>query len=187
MTPNDIFDAAVLRYGAPQLRNRMRGAPDDGNADLELLKIAHSVFNRVQGAASQSIGWPLPGRWPDGSISPTDGSTDISDHTYDEIWPADLMERALQLFNGRTFTGMDQVPPEQMKVWKAAETWFDDFQSGAAPIGIISPTAPRGLRAAATRDRSGRSNVPGVSDTTTIYEDRFGNAIFSGRGWDRSR
>lgn len=187
LTPADLFDAAMLRYSQSVLRTRMRGAPDAANQDIELKKIAATVFNRVAAAASVSIGWPLPGQWPVGSLSPLDGVTDISGQPYTDFWPAELWERALQLFNFWTMAGMDNISSGQVKKGEQTERWFTDLERGGVPLLIGGRTDAGPRRAFSSRDRSGRALVAGLRDTDTVYEDRSGNSIFSGQGWDRAR
>src|ERR1700739_1119741 len=97
-TAADLLTRAQERYRISVLRARMRGAEGDQTAaDAELLRIATAVYSRVSSACMVFVGWPLPGQWPAGSLD--DGGNDISGKNYSEVWPFDLLENALQLFN----------------------------------------------------------------------------------------
>jgi hypothetical protein len=163
---SDLLEAAKSRFDETVLRNRMRGALSSiDDADSELLEIAESVVSRVQAAVTASIGWPLPGTSEDGVA-------------FAEAWPADLLQRALDLFNWRTLSGLETVADQQLRIGMAAEKYFDMVQAGSVGLGLgvsvdLSPPSPL-----AARTRDGSSNIGTVSDRVNALDS------LTGRGWD---
>lgn len=173
----DFVDIAKDRYGEAVLRERMRGARGDTDkADGQLLTIANGVIARVQDAIVGSVGWPLPGTWPAGSED--DDGTPIAGTAYADIWPKNLLQKALDLFNWRTVSGLDEASENQRRVGKMAEDYFDGVESGANGIGILTTTDLTTAAPIAARNRDGSSNVAGVPDQENILD------IFTGLSWD---
>jgi len=174
--PN-LLAAAKARYGEKKLQERIRGAVGDATkADTELTRIAQSVISRARAALQKSGRWPIIGTWPDGSKDAA--GTDISGERYAEIWPPNLLENALELFNWRTLTGLEQTSTQQQKVGAAAEKFFSDIDSGDMPLGIggdFDVVAPAPF---AARNRDGSSNVPGIPNVDNLLD------TFAGGGWD---
>jgi hypothetical protein len=180
------FSAAALvtkaksRYGAAVLEGRMRGAGGNAtNADIELGAIAGSVISRVAAACLPSVGWPLPGTWPAGSLA-DDGITSIAGTAYTDIWPENLLQMALDLFNWRTVSGLDSASSNQRAVGQMAEKFFTDLEMGAIALGIggASDVTASDLPLTA-RNRDGSSNDSNSSDTENLLD-----GVFSGRAWD---
>jgi len=169
---------AKARFGEAILRTRMRGAGGDPDAaDLELVKIANGVISRVQDAAA-SVGWPLPGVWPAGSVD-DDGTTDLSGVAYKDVWPKNLLQNALDLFNWRTLSGQEGASDNQRKTGQAAEKWFTAVEMGGASIGVGGATDTATPAPISARDRCGKSLVAGVPDQENVL------GAFRGFGWDR--
>jgi len=154
-TGSDLLDYAKKRYLEQVLRDRMRGAAGDtAKADIELLKIAESVVGRVRSAAQISVGWPV-------------------------LVTANVLQHALELFNWRTFQGLDSIGVDQRKIGEAAEKFFDDLGQGAEAWGIESvadvgtPPTP-----AAARARDGSALIDTLSDRRNLFGE------LSGAGWD---
>jgi len=179
-SPSDFLDRAFTRYGEQVLRDRMRGANGDPDtADRELYRIAKSVFGRVQAACTPSIGWPLPGVWPAGSLE-DDGTTSIAGEAYADRWPDNLLQNALDLFNWRTVAGLDAASDNQRQVGKLAEAYFAAVETGSLTVGIGGDTDVSEPLPAVARNRDGSSNVSGVPDRENTLD------IFSGSAWDGS-
>jgi hypothetical protein len=176
----DLVDDAKARFGERQLRDRMRGAFVDGSldedlADLELIKIAQSVISSFQAVLSAIGSWPLPGTWPAGSED-ADG-TDISGEAYEDIWPFALQERALAIFNLRTYAGYEEVPVNIRDVGLQAETFLVQVQTGeVSPDGTISNVSPPVPLSARTRR--------GISNVTTAMDQMNSIEAFAGGAWD---
>jgi len=157
----DLLVLAKARYGDATLRNRMRGAQGDGGlADVELLAIADSVYARVVDAARRNVGWPFPA-------------------PYNETWPANLLQRALDLFNWRTISGLEGTSDSQRKVGEAAEAWFTKAELGGVSLGVGGPdTDSATAEPVAARARDGSSTI-GQDDRENVLDQ------MSGFGWDR--
>jgi hypothetical protein len=176
---SDLVTAAKARFGEATLRARIRGAAGDTvAADFELVRIANGVIARAIDAAVQ-IGWPLPGVWPPGSLD-DDGTTDISGVPYSQIWPKNLLQHALDLFNWRTLSGLEGASDNQRKTGAAAEHFFEQVEMGATSIGVGGPTDTATPEPLAARDRCGRTNLlDGSQDKANVLD------TFRGFGWDR--
>ena len=141
-------------------------------ADVQLLQIAMSVLSRARAALQKSDRWPIQGTWPSGS---TDASgTDISNQPYTDIWPPNLHENALELFNWRTLSGSDQASSQQQRVGAAAEKYFEAIDSGDMPLGVGSDLDVGPPLSFAARNRDGSSNVPSVPDKQTAMDSLIG-------------
>ena len=175
-TAEAFLAIAEERYGQAVLRDRMRGGSTTQEKDTELLRVAFSVLGRVQVAASASCGWPLPGVWPSGSVDAADN--DISGLAYSDIWPADLLQRALDLFNWRTLAGLEQASDNQRRVGQAAEKYFDSLENGSLSLGLGVPADEKSGTPIAARNRDGSSNVSGVCDQENVLD------TFRGRAWN---
>jgi hypothetical protein len=175
---NDFVDIAKSRFGEDVLRSRMRGARgDSGAADLELTRIAAGVIARVMDACVQ-VGWPIPGTWPTGSFD--EDGTKLDGQFYADVWPRNLLQNALDLFNWRTVSGLDGVSDNQRRVGVAAETYFNKVELGASSIGVGGATDTATPAPVAARSRSGGTNLAdGSQDKQNVLE------AFSGFGWDR--
>lgn len=171
----DLVDIAKRRFGETKLRERMR-SDDASDADDQLLRIAQSVLSRVQAAASTSVGWPFPGTWPDGSF---DGvGEDISNEPYTDVWPENLLQNALDLFQWRTVAGLEQATDNQRRVGVAAEAYFVAVGSGEIGLGLASTTEAGSPGFLAARNRDGSSNIGSVPDQDNALD------IFTGESWD---
>ncbi|MDQ5870604.1 MAG: hypothetical protein M3547_00140 [Acidobacteriota bacterium] len=161
----ELLEQAQERFGKNQLRLRMRGAPTESLADDELLDIAESVVGRAQVAAAASVGWPLPGQ-------PTGGPP------YREKWPADFLQRALDLFKYRTGAGLEEMSEHERRMGTAAERYFDEVQKGVVGVGIGGTTDVGPASPSMARERGGRSNVSGVPDQENSFDvlEWFGSA-----------
>jgi hypothetical protein len=136
----------------------MRGAlTDTGLADAELLDIAASVVGRARAAAAASVGWPLPGMDDEGNL-------------YREKWPADFLQRALDLFKYRTGAGLEEMSEHERRMGTAAERYFDEVQKGVIGVGIGGATDVGPASPASARNRDGSSNVLGVPDQVNSFE-----------------
>lgn len=174
----DLVTAAKARFGDAALRERMRGATDSTTQNVELRKIAAGVISRIESAARGSgIGWPLPGSWPEGSVA-ADGTTDVSGELYANLWPGDLLQNALDLFNWRTLSGWESVSDAQRRVGKAAEDFFSEVESGGAGFGLAVIEEPSSPMPLAARNRDGTSNLAEVPDQENTLD------TFAGRAWD---
>lgn len=163
----DLLEFAKSRYGEDVLRRRMLGAGGDvGNADEELLEIAQGVVDRVRIAAQQSVGWPFPGKDPD---------TDVA---YRKVWPKNLFQRTLELFNWRTLDGQESISTDQRKIGEAAEAYFSGLASGSGSWGIFGSTDAGSPAPIAARNRDGSSNLGSVPDRRNLLDD------LRGAGWD---
>jgi len=113
-TSADLLGYAKKRYLEDILRARMTGARGNAEfADVELTKIAESVVGRIRNAAQASVGWPV-------------------------LVTANVLQRALELFNWRTQQGLEAVSIDQRKIGEAAEKFFDDLAEGGEawdPVG----------------------------------------------------
>jgi hypothetical protein len=172
---------AKARFGEQVLWDRMRGAFVDGAvdeelADIELLKVAQSVISSFQAVLTAIGSWPLPGDWPADSED-ADG-TDISGESYADIWPFALQERALGIFNLRTYAGYEEVPANIRDVGLAAETFLVQVQTGetSIEIGALTNVAPPVPLSA--RNRDGTSNIATAPDQVNTM------TAFAGGGWD---
>lgn len=156
----------------------MRGAGGDNTAaDLELYRIAAGVISRVQASASVSVGWPLPGTWPAGSVA-DDGTTDISGDAYSDTWPANLLENAITLFAWRTVKELEQATDNQRRAGDAAEKFFVGVEGGSIGLGLGVSTEPNSPSLLAARNRDGTSNVASVPDQDNLLD------AFAGDAWD---
>jgi hypothetical protein len=173
----DLVTAAKSRFGEKVLREKMRGAESDfEKADIELRKIGAAVISRIQASVGASVGWPLPGEWPDGSVDP-DGE-DISGTPYSEIWPPLVLEFALWIFNKWAASGYSEIPKNIEMLGTLAEKYLEQVQAGAVGVsigGTTDVTVPEPLMA---RDREGISRVAGVPDRDNTL------GAFLGGGWD---
>lgn len=149
---DDLLALAVLRYRQDVLRNRMRGAEGNATAaDLELQAIADAVFATVKASTMHfGIGWPMPA-------------------PYNESWPSQLLQRALELFNWKTLAGTEAVSPEQVRIGVAAEAYFGRLAQGGEPLGIGGPGDAGERKAYAARDREGSSLI-GQKDRRNVLE-----------------
>jgi hypothetical protein len=178
-----LVAAAKKRYGEAFLREMIRGsrfaadddAADDA-ADAELLEIARSVLDRAQTALQTEQGWPLPGKWPAGAKDAAGG--DITGQPYADRWPFELFQKSLELFYYRVLAPGETISSNERDLGKAAEKYFDRLEEGA-PLGIGGATDVSAPLVRTVRDRSGRSNVPGIEDRTALVDD------MAGLGWDR--
>lgn len=168
-TATEFLTLAKARYGEAILRGRMRGAivPGDQNAtnaaaDTELEKIASGVISRVQAAATAQGGWPFP-------------------TPYDDTWPDNLLQNALDLFNWRTVSGLEGTADNFRTVGKMAESYFDQVQQGGISLGIGTPGDKATPEFVNARNRDGSSNISGICDTENALD------AFRGLGWDRFR
>lgn len=170
---------AKTRYGEVVLRTRMRGSVTDTTAaDTELKRIANGVIGRVQDAVGATIGWPIPGTWPTGSKD--DDSTDIGGTAYADVWPKNLLQMAMDLFNWRTVSGLDQSSDNIRRAGMAAEAYFEKVESGELGIGISTGTGPTSPgEPMSARARDGSSNISGGGDDRDHLLDFWG-----GRSWD---
>lgn len=172
-----LLAIAKKRFGEDVLRNRMRGsvaAHDD--QDRELRRIALSVLGRVEAAVTPSVGWPIPGSWPSGTFDENDD--DLFGIPYRDLWPYDLLQHALELFNWRTLSGMEEVSDQARRIGVAAERYFDELQKGIIGLGAVGILDVVGSETLVARNRDGSSNignVPGVQNTLDV---------FSYGGWD---
>lgn len=181
-----FLDAAKKRYGTDALRRRVRGAQQtEGStnaalADVELLKIAASVIGRVQAAARASVGWPLQGTWPAGSLDETltPPANDIGGVAYSDRWPTELLQRALELFNWRTQAQLEQVSDHAMQIGRTAEKYFDQVESGGISLNLGIDTDVGDPEPLAARDRSGAALRDGYTDRSNVLES------LEGYGWD---
>jgi hypothetical protein len=178
-SPQDLVIEAKSLYGETTLRNRVYpDAPTPPDADKELLRIARTVVSRVAAAAESSVGWPLPGTWPEGSLNVA--AVDISGTPYSQIWPDDLLQRALELFNFRTYSGMEGDFPQKVgDEGKAAEQFFMSLAKGAIGLGLGVDTDTATPEPMAARDRQGRNLLgDGAADNERILD------TMHGPGWD---
>jgi hypothetical protein len=179
-TPQQLVAAAKTRYGASILQGRMRGAAGNSTAaDAELVKIANGVISRIIAACAPSVGWPLPGVWPAGSVD-DDGVTNISGTPYTNIWPKNLLQVALDLFNWRTLSGLDEASSQQRLTGQAAEQFFQSVEEGTIGLGLSVNTEVSPPEPFAARNRDGTSNVDDVPDREPVTD------TFSGRAWNGS-
>jgi hypothetical protein len=177
----DLLYAAKQRFGEEILRARVAPQGSEGDKETELLKIARSVVARVQGAAEQADSWPLPGRWPVDSVSPIDGTTDISDVPFQYVWPDDLMQRALDLFDWRTYQGLEVIPQSKVSAGKEAEKYFFNVSRGIEALAVGGPGEPSSGRPLVSRDRQGRTLIAdGSYDRLNVLDS------FRFHGWDWS-
>jgi hypothetical protein len=186
----DLLSDAKKRFGADVLENRMRGQVGDANAaEVELGKIASSVVARARSACmGAGIGWPLPGFWPadPGGVdaeapdpSQADAATDsVAGKPYREVWPQDLLQHALELFNWRTQSGLDRIPDQALRVGQLAEKFFDKLEAGNVSIGTGTPGDIVDSPVLIARNRDGTSNIAGIPDRRTMLD------TFTGWGWD---
>lgn len=176
-----LLEFAYARFGEEALQQRVAAGKEQSAKEMELLKIARSVISRVQGAAEQADSWPLPGDWPMDSVSPIDGETDISGIPFADMWPADLLQRALELFDWRTYQGLEVIPQAKVTMGKAAETYFFNVARGIEALtvgGLGEPTSGAPL---ASRDRSGAALLnDGSRDRRNVLD------TFVGGAWDWS-
>jgi hypothetical protein len=177
----DLIAAAEARFGAAALRLRVNGA-NDAEKDLELAKVAGSVISRVQAAAQVAGSWPLTGTWPAGSVDPADGTTDISGTPYSDIWPPDLLQRALDLFDWRTYSTLEVVPDSKVTLGKQAEQYFLNVARGVDSLGIGAPADRAPSVPLSTRARDGSTLMgDGSADRRNVLDE------FRGPGWDLFR
>ena len=176
--PNDLLEAAKSRFGDSILQNRVAPTGDSSDKEAELIKIAHSVYSRVRASLQANIGWPVPGKWPLGSLD-YDGSTDISGQNFSDRWPDDLIQHALELFDWRTYAGAEAPPTEKRKLAELAEKYFQGLSDGTIGLGVGTDTDTGPPDPIAARDRQGRSLLAdGSPDRRTLMDD------FIGGGWD---
>ena len=173
----DLVTAAKTRFGESVLRNRMRGASGTTAQDLELTKIAGGVIGRVRDAAVQ-VGWPLPGNWPAGSVD--DDDSDIGGTPYSEIWPKNLLQKALDIFNWRTVSGLDATSESQRKVGLDAERWFDSVEAGGNSLGVGGSADTARPVPVSARNRAGEALTTECGETRENTLDTF-----RGFGWDQ--
>lgn len=178
-SPADLLAAAEARFGQAVLRQRVAPGGTASVKELELAKIARGVIARVQGAAEQADSWPLPGVWPPGSVSPADGTTSIAGQAYADIWPDDLMQRALDLFDYRAYGGLEAVPASKVTMGKAAEQYFFNVARGVEALTVGGSGEPTSAHPTASRDRMGNSLVADTSMPRKNVLDTF-----IGPGWD---
>ncbi len=178
-SPQNLVEEAKRLYGEDTLRTRVYpDAPAPEDADRELLRIARTVVSRVAAAAGSGVGWPLPGVWPEGSVNIDDVS--IAGKAYREIWPDDLLQRALELFNFRTYGGFEgDVAPKIRDEGAAAEKFFLNLAKGVIGLGLGVDTDVSSARPISARDRQGRNLLgDGAADMPRMLD------TFNGRGWD---
>lgn len=155
----NLVDAAKQRYGDTTLRRRMRGAHpneesiDTNAADAELVEIANSVLGTIEAAAHDSeTSWPLP--------SP-----------YNETWPGELFQKALELFDYRTKSGLPKISEHALRLGMEAEKYFKGLASGEHTWNIgLTEDIPK-MEPVGSRERDGTSLVAGVSDRVNVLED----------------
>src|SRR6185503_5384523 len=144
-TAVDLLAFAKVRYGEAVLRTRMRGtAGDPVAADAELTKISESVVGRIRSAAQSSVGWPV-------------------------LVTANVLQRALELFNWRTLAGYEQVSSTQRDIGRAAEKFFDDLAEGEEAWGVAGSTDTSSPHPLAARDRDGNALLGSVSDRRNLF------------------
>lgn len=176
-----LLTTAYLRFGPKVLQSRVSPTGSQTDKELELLKIAQSVISRVQGAAEQADSWPLPGAWPEGSVSPIDGHTDIAGEPFTDIWPADLLQRALELFDYRTYAGLEAVPATKSSIGKGAEKYFFDIARGVEALTVGGAGEPTSGTPLSSRDRAGNDLLgDGAQNRKPLLD------TFHGGGWDYS-
>lgn len=178
---SDLVTAATARFGSAVLRQRVAPGGDNTAKDLELTKIAQSVIGAVQAAAQAQDQWPLPGQWPAGSVSPVDGSTDVSGVPYRAVWPYNLIDQAMRLFDFRSYSG-EVIPTEKIKVGQMAELFFLNVSKGLTGLGLGVSTDVSSPAPEAARDRQGRSLLNDGSSNG----DRLAADFMTGVGWDNS-
>ncbi len=149
----DLLTQAKLRYKEAILRNRMRGAADATAADAELTKIAESVIGRVRSAAQASVGWPV-------------------------LVTANVLQRAMELFNWRTLNGQEVVSQDQRRVGESAEAYFNRLEDGSEAWGIESSADVSPSKPIAARSRDGSALISSLSDRRNIYDE------LKDGGWD---
>ncbi len=176
----DLVADAKARHGESILRTRMRGAGGDADLqDLELVKIAQGVISSFQ-AVLLAIGqWPLPGTWPDGSLD-ADG-TDLSGVAYSEVWPFALQERALDIFNFRSFGTYSEIPKDVRDIGLSGEKFLVNVQAGTVPIEVGTATNVSPPETLIARKRDGTSNFESIPDTSPVLD------MFRGGAWDYLR
>jgi hypothetical protein len=186
----DLLSDAEERFGADVLKNRMRGAGGDATAATEeLSKIASSVMDRVKSACLGSgIGWPIPGFWPvdPGGVdaeAPDQAQTDtaaddVSGKGYREVWPQDLLQHALDLFNWRTQSGLDRISDQALRVGQMTEKWFEKLEAGSVSLGTGTAGDVADSPILLGRNRDGTSNIEGIPDRRTMLD------TFRSWGWD---
>lgn len=183
VTPTALLNAAKARFGEGFLRGHILNSGNDAARDAELLKIAAGVLNVVQAACQAYIGWPIPGAWPAGSISPVDGSSDVSGQNYADVWPGDLWNHALNLINWRAWEGFEGVPLDVRKIGQGHELYFTQLGQGAISIGIGGATdGGEAPKIAVSRDRFGKNLLnDGARDQPYVSDSMHGI------GWDFAR
>jgi hypothetical protein len=168
-TSADLLADGKERYDENELRVRIAFGRTltEAASDAELLEIAQSVYARVRSAAQASVSWPLPG-------------TDDDGNAYADVWPRNVFQHALELFNWRTISGSLSVSEEQRRIGMAAEKFFDDLEKGLIGWGIGGITDLTVSPVLAARNRDGSSNLSSVSDRTrpTMLD------AFRGGAWD---
>lgn len=173
----DLVDAASKVFGEAQLRDRVAPRGDKTAKDRELLRIASSVVSAFAGAAGQSVGWPLPGLWP--PLSADADGNDISGRPYREVWPANMLQKALEIFNARTYMALEVVPDQMRRTVTAVEKWLFDFARGSVALSIGGDTDTSSPSPESTHDRQGHNLLAdGAADHDLLLDQ------FRGLGWD---
>jgi hypothetical protein len=173
----NLVDAAAARFGLKVLREKIQGAESDWEkADIQLRQIGAGVISRVQASVGASVGWPLPGTWPDGSVDAN--GTDISGKSYSEVWPPLLLELALWIFRKWTVAGLAEIPKGIETLGTLAENYLDQVQAGSAAVNVGGSTDVTVPSPTSARDREGRALVGGITDRASTIN------AFSGGGWD---
>jgi hypothetical protein len=179
LAASDLLAAAIARFGQSPLEQRVAPGASGAAKEIQLTMIAQSAISAIQGALQASSGWPIQGTWPAGSVSPLDGTTDVGGELYQDVWPADLVEQALQLFDFRTYAGLEIIPAEKLKIGTMAAKYLVDLARGAVGISTGTTTDISVAVPIAARGRDGTNQLAdGGADMPRVLDN------FDGRGWD---
>ena len=182
ITAAQLLTAAKARYGTAALQNYIIGAAGDPTvADLQLTQIAASVLNRVQTACANVEMWPLPNKWPPGSVSYLDGS-DCSSLVYTDLWPPDMWVHALGMILWRAMQGWQGISQDDRLVGTSHEQYFIDIEQQEQAIGVGGQTDTIEAIPMSARDRRGHNLLNDGAHRKIFFPDEMRD-----HGWDTLR